>query len=247
MAVIKSEEGTTLEAEEQAKAASSEKGGTPDEASKVSPKAEQVEKPIYTQTQADALIHAAKSTAGRLQTDAETERDVYKAKDVKAAELIEDIQDERDRLQTHLDAITSDDPKKFDIIKLDKELRETQRTLKTGAADLATKNQESDERIKSANDTMLEIAIWEVATEFKGSDPMKLKNLCATLGITTEEKLREVAGNLWEKAEPKTPAKKAEDGEPKAKLNLDDGETQGGGGKLTEQEILDRRYPTMKK
>ncbi len=220
---------------------------TPETASKVSSKEKKVEIPTITQTQHEALLHMATSESGRLQKVAETERDELKTKTEKADELLEDIQEERDRLQAANEELTSDDPKKFDIVTRDKELRAAQKLLKTATDELATKNQESDERIKLADSTLLEIAIWEVATEYKGSDPVRLKNLCASLGVTTEAKLREVAGNLWEKAEAKAPEKKAEgEGEPKEKLNLHHGDNHGGGNR-TEQDRLDERYPTMVK
>lgn len=242
-------EGKKLTEEEQAKVASSQEGGTPEDASKVSSEGKKVEeKPIYTQNQADELIHAAKSESGRLQKDAEIERDGFKTKAEKAESEFEDIQVERNKLQADIENLTSGDPAKFDLIKRDKELREAQHVLKTATADLATEKKASDERVKTANDTLLEIAIWEVATDFKGGDPVRLKNLCASLGVTDEAKLREVAGNIWEKAEAKAPEKKAEgeDGEAKEKLNLDSGESKGGG-KMTEQEAMDALYPSMAK
>lgn len=252
MAVTKSEEGTKTEAEEQAQVASSEEVRTPDGAIKVSPKEKKEkveEKPIYTQTQADELIHAARSEAGRLQKDAETERDDFKTKAGKAEALVEAIQVERDRLQADIEELTADDPKKFDLVKRDRELRDAQRTLKTATDELATQQKDSEAMVTTAKETMLEIAIWEVATEFKGGDPVRLKALCASLGITDEAKLREVAGNIWEKVEAKAPAEKAEgEGEVgKEKLNLDTGDTSGGVGEETDQEKLDKRYPTMAK
>ena len=69
--------------------------------------------------------------------------------------------------------------------------------------------------------------------------------------MTTEEKLREVAGNLWEKAEAKAPEKKAEgaegETEKKKALNLDSGASHGGKGDKSEQERLDDRFPSMVK
>ncbi len=246
MTVKESEVGTTPEVEEQAKVASSEEGGTPAVASTVSSKEEKVEeKPTVTQTQLQEFIHVAKSESGRLQKEAEGERDGFKTKAEKAEALVEDIKTERDQLQTDIEGLTNDDPKKFDLVKRDKELREQQRTLKTATDDLATEVKTHAGIVTTAKETMLEIAIREVATEFKGCDPVKLKNLCATLGVTDEAKLREVAGNLWEKAEAKAPVKKAEgEGEPKQKLNLDSGKTSGAG-EETEQARLKKRYPKM--
>lgn len=244
-AVTESDKGTMAEAK--GSSAPEAEVKTPDEVSKVSPKEEKVEeKPTLTVTQHEALIHMATSEAGRLQKAAETERDGFKTRAEKAEALAEDIQAERDRLQTDIEGLTNDDPKKFDLVKRDKELRDAQRTLQTATDDLATEAKAHEETVKIATDTMLEIAIWDIATEYEGGDPVILKNLCATLGVTTEEKAREVAGNLWEKAEEKVPAKKGEsEGEVKEKLSLDPGGSHGVGEK-TEQEKLDERFPSMK-
>ncbi|KKK53799.1 hypothetical protein LCGC14_3091140, partial [marine sediment metagenome] len=224
---------------------------TPAEASKVSPEGEKVEeKPIHTQAQTEFLVHVAKSEAGRLQKIAEDERDEFKTKAEKADGMIEDIQKERDTIKAEIEELTSDDPKKFDLVTRENQLREAQRTLKTATEELATQQKDNETIVTSAKETLLEIAIWEVATEYKSGDPVKLKNLCATLGVTDEAKLREVADKLWEKAEAKAPAKKAEgeggEKEVKEKLNLDSGDTHGGG-EATEQDVLDNLYPTMAK
>jgi len=71
-AVTESNKGTMAEAE--GSSAPEAEVKTPEPASTVSPKEETEkveEKPIYTKSQADALIHAAKSEAGRLQTEAD--------------------------------------------------------------------------------------------------------------------------------------------------------------------------------
>ncbi|KKN45282.1 hypothetical protein LCGC14_0684680 [marine sediment metagenome] len=244
-AVTENAEGTKVEAEGSSTPEAEAK--TPESESKVSPKEEKVEeKPTITKTQNEALVHMATSEAGRLQKVAETERDGFKTKAEKAEALVEDIQAERDKLQTGIEELTNDDPKKFDLVKRDKELRDAQRTLKTATDELATQQKDNETIVTTAKETLLEIAIWEVATEYKGGDPVRLKALCATLGVTDEVKLREVAGNLWEKSEAKVPDKKGEVEEPKEKLNLDGGDTHGGG-EETEQEKLDKRYPKTAK
>ncbi len=246
--VTETTEGTKPTAEEQANAASKAEGQAPEGESKVSSeKAE--EKPIYTQAQADSLLHASKSDSGRLLKDAETARDEALSGKAKAEADSEDIQEERNKLQTDLDDLNSEDPKKFDIIKRDKDLRDQQRELKKGVEDLATEVKVHAETVKIANDTNLEIAIWETATKFKNGDPVKLKALCESLGVTDASKLGGVAETIWEKADGKAPVKKdGEDGETKAKekLKLDTGDTSGDGN-LTEQEKLDKRYPSMAK
>ncbi len=215
---------------------------TPASESKVSPKEEKVEeKPIYTQTQHDGLLQMATSEAGRLKIDAETERDTAKSDVTRLTSDLEGTTEDIKNLEAKLDDMASEDPKRFDVVKELKEAREIKSKLKVATGELATEVKAHEETVKIAGETMLEIAIWEVAAEYKGGDPVRLKALCVTLGVTDEAKLREVAGNLWEKGEAKTPAKKDE-GEEKEKLSLDGGGTHGGG-ELTEQQMLDRRYP----
>jgi len=248
-AVIESKEGTKTETEEQAVVASSEEVRTPDDASKVSPKEkEQVEKEpkLFTQKDLEAAVHTAKSTFGRDIKEIEDERDELKHRLEQVETDVLEIQEERDKLQADLEDMSSDDPKKFDLIKRDRELREAQRLLKKSTDDLATEVKTNEERVKAANETLLEISIWDISTEYKGGNPITLKNLCTTLGVTDEAKLREVAESLWEKAEA-APTEKPEGKEVvvKEKLILDPGDTHGSN-QLTDQERLDQRYPTMK-
>ena len=245
-AVTESTTGTMAEAEGTSTPEAEVK--TPEPASKVSPKEEKEkveEKPTVTQSQLQEFIHTATSEAGRLKIDADTERDTAKSEVTRLTSELEGTTEDIKNLEAKLDDMASEDPKKFDVVKELKEARELKGKLKTATDDLASEVKVHEGTVKSANDTMLEIAIWEVATEYKGGDPVRLKALCVTLGVTDEAKLREVAGNLWEKAEGKAPAKEAE-GEvvPKEKLNLDPGDTHGGG-EETEEQKLKKRYPKM--
>ncbi|KKL08627.1 hypothetical protein LCGC14_2573960, partial [marine sediment metagenome] len=246
MAVTENAEGTMVEAEGIETPEAEPK--TPGSESKVSPKEEKVEQDpkLYSQKDYEAAVQIIKSDEGRTRTELESEKDDLSKRVTEIETDVEEVQAERDKLQVTIEELTSDDPKKFDLIKRDRELREQQKLLKKGTEDLAAEVKVHEGRVTLANETLLEIAIWEVATEYKGSDPVKLKNLCTTLGITDEAKLREVAGGLWEKAEGKAPTKKTEEVE-REKLDLDDGATSGGGGETTEQEVLDNLYPTMKK
>ncbi len=251
MAVTESDKGTMTKVEGSSTPEAEVK--TPDEVSTVSPKEKKVEEqPIYTQTQHDGLLQMATSEAGRLKTVAETERDEHKTKAEKAEALVEDIQAERDGLQTDIEGLTNDDPKKFDLVKRDKELRDAQRILKTATAELATQKKDNEGIVTTAKETMLEIAIWEAATEYKGGDPVRLKDSIAdfekkfNIKISSVEQIHSVAASKWEKADGKTPAKKGEneEKEPKEKLSLDLGGTHGGG-EETEEQKLKKRYPKM--
>src|SRR3990167_9061188 len=88
------------------------------------------ETPIYSQRQTDALIHAAKSDWGRQSKLVEEERDKLKTQLKTKETELEDIQSEREALNTQIDDLTSDDPKRFDLIKRDRELRERERNTK---------------------------------------------------------------------------------------------------------------------
>ena len=226
MPVEKSEAGITPKVDEQKSL--SKEGETPAEA-KVS-----AEEKLYSQKQLDTMIHMAKSEAGRDRKTLETERDQFKTKVEKLETDIGDIQSERDKLQVQIEELTSDDPRKFDLVKRDKDLRDAQRQLKKATDDLSSQQKASEERVKLANDTLLEISIWEVAAEYQGGDPVKLKDLCSTFNATSDEQVRKVADTIWTKTEVKKP-----EGEP---LKIDSGNTRGGG-ELTEREILKGMFP----
>ena len=235
--VIQTEAGAEAKAAEQAKVSSAEEAKVPAK-EKVSSTEE--EPRLYTQKQLDDLVHMAKSEAGRDRKALEVERDQFKSKAEKLETQITDIQTERDKLQSDLEEMSADDPKKFDIIKRDRELREQQRINQAKADELAETEKASAEKIRIASETMLEINIWEIAAEYKSSDPVKLKDLCSTFGATSEEQIRKVADTMWEKENPapKTEAEKQE------ALKLVSGKTSGGG-EPTEEDRLKSRYPSM--
>jgi len=204
------------------------------------------EKPKYTQKQLDELVHMAKSEAGRERKAIEIVRDQFKSKVEKLETQITDIQTERDKLQSDIEELSADDPKKFDIIKRDKELREIQRNLQTKADEISEKEKASEEKVKLANDTLLEISIWEIAAEYKTGDPVKLKDLCSTFGATSEEQIRKVADTMWEKeaAPPQTEQEKQE------ALKLVSGKTKGGGpdyNGFSPDQILSEGFRQLKK
>jgi len=230
--------GTKEEVEGQAQVAPSAEPRTPEDASKVSPKEE---KPIYTQKQADALLkaqeHALRSDIGRDLKTLTTERDNFKSEKGKLESALADIQTERDKIQTDLEEATSDDPKKFDLVTRDKQLRDTQRQLKTDADALKADQEANAEKVKLATDTLFEISVWEIAAEYQSGDPVKLKDLCTTFTATSEEQIRKVADTIWQKVN----AKSAPAGEKAVPLKLVDGETTGGGGE-TDEERSRKRY-----
>jgi len=191
MTVAEKEKGTMLEAK--GTKTPEVEGKTP-VSEKVS--SEQAQK-LYTQAELDAMLHAAKSEAGRKAKEIEQERDTLKSQLSAKEQEIEDIQSERDSVRQQIEELTADDPKKFDLIKRDKELRDEQRQLRAEKQALEAEKQAHAETIRIASETMREITIWDVASEYEGGDAVRLKALADTVEATTEEKIREVANILW--------------------------------------------------
>ena len=241
--VTKTGTGAEVKAEGQTKVTPSVETKAP-AAVKVSSTEE--EPKLYTQKQFDDFVHMVKSEAGRDRKAMEVERDQFKSKAEKLESKITVIQSERDKLQSDLEEMSSDDPKKFDIIKRDRELREAQRALQSKADELAEKEKASQAKIKIASETMLEINIWDIAAEYKNSDPIKLKDLCATFGATSEEQIRKVADTMWEK---ENPAPQTEE-QKQAALKLVSGKTRGGAtdySSLSPDEKLKEGFRQLKK
>ncbi len=178
--------------------------GTPPEQKEPSPKEEPK---TLTIPEAEKLAQLARMDAGRAQKAAEIERDTAQtALAVKEVELT-DIAEEREKLNTQIDELSSNDPAKFNIIKKDRELLLRENTLKTNIRAEEAKWKVNEDRVKAAEDTNREITIWEIATTHEGGDPVKLKDLCETFGANTEEEIVKVAGTLWAKktASPNAP------------------------------------------
>jgi len=142
--------------------------------------------------------------AGRERKDMEVERDTVKSQLTAKETELADVVDEREKLQSEITDLTSDDPKKFDIIKKDRDLRERERKLKTDTHALEADKKANADRVKLANDTLREVSIWEISAKYEGSEPVKLKELCDSFGATSEEQITKVADTLWAKKEPDT-------------------------------------------
>lgn len=159
----------------------------------------------YTLAELEAAVQAAKSQGGREKKALETENATLKAqlqnKDTDLAANTAEI----DKLQVKFDNLAKDDPEKFDIAKELKLAREDRKQLRTDRQALEAEKVTHGEQVKLATDTLREISIWEIATEYEASDPVKLKDLCETFTATSEEQIRKVADTLWgKKAEAKS-------------------------------------------
>ena len=184
----------------------------------------------YTKAEYEAAIHALQSESGRARTAIEKERDGLKTQLASVQSDIKDNDAEVEKLQSKLDSMASDDPGKFDLAKELKVAREERRQLRTDRATLETEKQSHAESVKLATDTLREIAIWDIAAEFDGGDPEKLKELCDVFESSSEEQVRKVAETLWVKKG----AVPANSGKPP--LKLDSG---GSGGAITDQKIME--------
>jgi len=206
-------------------------GKTPEEA-KVSP---EEEAPIYSQKQADALVHAATSDWGRRVKDAETERDNLKSQ-IKTKETeLEDIQAERESLNKQIDDLTSDDPKKFNLIKTDRELRGRESEARKRLATLDDREAKLSEREKRVNSFEREVLIESIADEYEDGDAAKLKNAISGFENPTEEQIRTIADIFWKKKEEEEKKK------PKAPKPYS-GKSEGGSPYFTRAEITDRVF-----
>lgn len=230
----KTEQDTTQKLEDATPKATEPTPGKEEPSPKEEPK-------TLTIDEAERLAQLARMDAGRERKEMEVERDSVKAQlKVKNTEL-EEIVAEREKLKTEIDDLTSDDPKKFDIIKRDTDLRERERKLKTDTTSLEADKQAHGEEVKLAKDTLREVFIWETATKYEGGDPVKLKELCETFGATTAEQIVKVAEALW-------PKKDKELGTPP--LKPFSGRTSGGGidvDSLSPREKIDEGIRQKKK
>lgn len=188
----------------------------------------------YTESEYQKGISDVLADAGRRhKTELESvakERDSLKGKIESKDSELKDIGMERDELKKQIDELSSDDPKKFDLIRRDRELRDRERKLNTDISEreLKLKEQESShaERIQRIENTEREIAIWEIAAEYEGSNPEKLKETCDKIKITDIETIKTIAATFWTKkqAVPATP-------EPPL-IKIDSGVTNGGSDRI---------------
>jgi len=188
----------------------------------------------YKKAISDALAKQGRENKVAVETIIK-ERDTLKGQIRSKEDLLSDITTEREELKKQIDDLSKDDPEKFNIIKKDRELRERENQLKTKLRDLEARETTHGERIKKAEGLEREILIQEIVDEYEGGNFDKLKDLCETLEVTGEDKIRVTADTLWTK-KPETPV------EPPVKpfSSMTDG-----GGQLTEEGRLKQRYPSM--
>lgn len=127
-----------------------------------------------------------------------------------------DIAAERELLKADIDALASDDPNKFNLIKKEREVRAEETRLKA-------ERKTHEERIKKADAFERKELVQTIVGDYKDADANKLLRLCAK--VTSEEEIREIADTVWDRkidesatTEPVAPG-----------LKPDSGKTSGGG------------------
>jgi len=209
------------------------KGKTPEAESKVSP--EQEER-LYTQSQTDALVHAKDSEWGRRFKVVETERDTLKSQMASNDAKVADIQSERDSLQEQMEELSSTDPKKFDLIKRDKVLRDQQRQINDRTKGLDEREQKLVEREKKVTGFEREVLVETIADEYEDGDSAKLKKAVSVFDNPSEEQIRNIAGIIFS-----TKAEAAEKPK-KPPLKPDSNRSRGGSTYFTRAQIADRSF-----
>jgi len=212
----------------------SDKGGTPETERGVS--SDKGEQPLYTQSQADALIHAVRSDWGRKLKDIEVERDNLKTQVGTVQSSLDEIQSERDNLQQQIEDLSSNDPQKYDLVKKDKDLRDKQRQLKGRISELDDRETKLGEREGKVSSFEREVLVESIADEYEDGDSAKLKKAVEAFDKPTEEQIRTMAGIIF--------SGKTAGGETAAKkpLKADSGKSRGGSTYFTRTQIADRGF-----
>ncbi len=221
--------GTIPEEEGQTQVPPEKAGKTPEKASKVSPKEEEL---IYSQRQADELTHAARSDAGRGSKEWETKFNTSEKKMTGLTSKLEGIEGERDKLQKDLEDMSSDDPKRYDIITRDRDLRQRENDTRDKITGLEERETGISEREKKVSSFELELLVETVVEDYEDGDKKRLKDAVSTFDKPTEEQVRHLAGIIFgTKSETaKTPKRYS-------------GKSDGGGGAIyTRAQIKDRAF-----
>ncbi len=231
--VTETKPGNMPKAGEQAVASSTDKGKIPG-AAEVSPEAPK----SYSQEEVEKLLHTFKSESGREKKELEVRvTTLEKQLTSKTDELTENTA-EIEKLEARIDDLSKDDPERITANRELKIAKEERKQLKADREALEGERATHAESIKIAYDTLREISVWTIAEEYDNGDAVKLKDLCDTFEIKSEEQIRKAADKLWTK-------KTIEPAKPSAPpLKLFSGVTQGGGPQ-TDEERLKSRYPKM--
>ncbi|KKN50271.1 hypothetical protein LCGC14_0634230 [marine sediment metagenome] len=161
----------------------------------------------YTPEQANKLVSDALAKQGRehkaVLLPITSERDTLKVSLTSKDGELADITADRDAHRTTAEDLASEDTTRFNMVKREGTLRTGEATLKTGLRQLEADKVTLTARTKVADDTLREITVMDVATGKKDASgkvlgsPEKLKEVCETIGATTEDQIQSVADTLW--------------------------------------------------
>ncbi len=143
------------------------------------------------------LAEMASREAGRLRKTAETERDGFRTQSETLTSQVDTLTETIKTLESQIDDLTSNDPSRFEAIKVLREARAGLEALKTDRKVLDSDKEKYGERVTAAENHLREISINEIAADYEGSDSKKLKSVCDLAGANTAEEIKEVAETLW--------------------------------------------------
>lgn len=153
----------------------------------------------YTKEELDRALQLDRMKAGRDWKALETERDNLKKQLENKTSEVTEISTEIENLKKQIDELASDDPEKVNLVKKLREAEEEKKQAKAERTALESDKQAHQEKVTLAENTLREISIWEISTEYEGGNPVKLKELCDLFQATSEEQIRQAADTLWGK------------------------------------------------
>ena len=105
---------------------------------------------------------------------------------------LSEVEDDRVALKTQISELSSKDPEAFNLAKKEQELRGREVELKRGI-------KEHTMDVQAAKDFKREVIIQKVVEEYEGGDFVKLKGLCESFNVSSEDQIRIAADTLWSK------------------------------------------------
>ncbi len=121
------------------------------------------------------------------------------------------VLEEKETLLSQIKELTSDDPKKFDVIKKELDITAREKNLTTAKASLETEKQAHGATVTLAETTLREININEIAAGYEGGDAVALKSAIEKfekdfgINIKTDEQIRMAIPSTWAKKPTGTP------------------------------------------
>ena len=165
----------------------------------------------YTGEQVKVLISQRHSTLdSQVSTLTKDLKDLQLTVETKDTELANVLGD-RDGLLSQIKELTSDDPKKFDVIRKELDVSAREKKLTAERASLETDMKTHGERVTSADAVLRGVSINKIASGYEGGDPAALKNAIEKfekdfgISIKTDEHIRMAIPSTWQKKASGTP------------------------------------------